>query len=77
MRGVLAEKVGNLLEFTEEAEATQYFQSKGEWGAKKDWSRRGPRNLRRTMRIPVAPGWQIEFDDRKRSLHQWCASPRK
>jgi hypothetical protein len=31
VRGVLAEKVGNLLEFTEEPEATEYFQSRGYW----------------------------------------------
>ena len=31
VREVLAERVGNLLEFTEEPEATQYLQSKGFW----------------------------------------------
>ena len=31
VRGVLSEKVGNLLEFTEHAEATQYSQSKKYW----------------------------------------------
>lgn len=31
VRGVLASKVGNLLEFTEAPEATQYFQSQGVW----------------------------------------------
>lgn len=31
VRDVLANKVGNLLEFTEEAEATEYFQSLGSW----------------------------------------------
>ena len=31
VRDVLAGKVGNLLEFTEEAEATEYFQSLGSW----------------------------------------------
>lgn len=31
VRDVLATKVGNLLEFTEEPEATQYFQSHGNW----------------------------------------------
>jgi hypothetical protein len=31
VRAVLAEKVGNLLEFVEEAEATQYHQSRGSW----------------------------------------------
>lgn len=31
VRAVLAQKVGNLLEFTEQAEATQYLQSKSSW----------------------------------------------
>ena len=31
VRKVLAQKVGNLLEYTEEPEATQYFQSRGSW----------------------------------------------
>jgi uncharacterized protein DUF4041/Meiotically Up-regulated Gene 113 (MUG113) protein len=31
VRDVLAEKLGNLLEFTEEPESTQYLQSKGYW----------------------------------------------
>lgn len=31
VRAVLAEKVGNLLEFTEHAEATEYLQSRGAW----------------------------------------------
>ncbi|OZC67140.1 DUF4041 domain-containing protein [Rhodococcus sp. 06-418-5] len=31
VREVLAQKVGNLLEYTEEPEATQYFQSRGSW----------------------------------------------
>ncbi|WP_369046045.1 DUF4041 domain-containing protein [Sinomonas sp. P10A9] len=31
VRDVLTSKVGNLLEFTEEAEATEYFQSLGSW----------------------------------------------
>ena len=31
VRDVLATKVGNLLEFTEAPEATQYFQSHGDW----------------------------------------------
>jgi hypothetical protein len=31
VRTVLAEKVGNLLEFTDQPEATQYLQSKGYW----------------------------------------------
>ncbi len=31
VRDVLASKVGNLLEFVEEAEATEYFQSLGSW----------------------------------------------
>jgi len=31
VRVVLAERVGNLLEFTEDPEATQYRQSKGYW----------------------------------------------
>ena len=31
VREVLAEKVGNLLEFADEPEATQYLQSKGYW----------------------------------------------
>jgi seryl-tRNA synthetase len=33
VHAVLSEKVGNLLEFTEEPEATQYRQSKGYWPA--------------------------------------------
>lgn len=33
VRDILAEKVGGLLEFTEEPEASQYFQSKGQWPA--------------------------------------------
>lgn len=33
VRQVLAEQVGNLLEYTEEPEATQYFQSRGSWPA--------------------------------------------
>jgi hypothetical protein len=33
VREVLASKVGNLLEFAEEAEATEYFQSVGRWPA--------------------------------------------
>ena len=33
VRAVLAEKVGNLLEFTERAEATEYLQSVGAWPA--------------------------------------------
>jgi hypothetical protein len=31
VRAALAEKVGNLLEFTEKPEATQYFQSRTQW----------------------------------------------
>jgi hypothetical protein len=31
VRAVLAEKVGNLVEFAEQPEATQYFQSKRYW----------------------------------------------
>ena len=31
VREVLAEKVGNLLEFTEHAEATEYLQSVADW----------------------------------------------
>jgi hypothetical protein len=31
VRAALAEKVGNLLEFTEKPEATQYFQSRAQW----------------------------------------------
>ncbi|MGV8872281.1 MAG: DUF4041 domain-containing protein [Rhodococcus sp. (in: high G+C Gram-positive bacteria)] len=31
VRKVLAQKVGNLVEYTEEPEATQYFQSRGSW----------------------------------------------
>jgi hypothetical protein len=33
VRTVLAQKVGNLLEFTEEPESTQYLQSRGSWPA--------------------------------------------
>jgi Meiotically up-regulated gene 113 len=33
VRKVLADKVGNLLEFTEDPEATQYFQSQSYWPA--------------------------------------------
>jgi hypothetical protein len=33
VRAVLAEKVGNLLEFTEQPEATEYLQSKRYWPA--------------------------------------------
>ena len=33
VRQVLAEKVGNLLEFTDQPEATQYYQSSSSWGA--------------------------------------------
>jgi hypothetical protein len=36
---VLAEKVGNLLEFVEEPEATQFHQSRGLWPV--SWSRTG------------------------------------
>ncbi len=35
VRTVLAEKVGNLLEFTEQPEATQYFQSRKYWPAER------------------------------------------
>jgi hypothetical protein len=31
VRVVLAEKVGNLLEYTDEPESTQYLQSRGYW----------------------------------------------
>ena len=33
VRRVLAEKVGNLLEFTDQPEATQYYQSSSSWNA--------------------------------------------
>lgn len=33
VRNALSERVGSLLEFTEDAEATQYFQSVGSWPA--------------------------------------------
>ena len=41
VRAVLAEKVGNLLEFTERADATEYFQSVQYWPELE--SRPGPR----------------------------------
>ena len=38
VREVLSAKVGNLLEYTDEPEATQYFQSRGSWPASPDES---------------------------------------